>query len=133
VATPGRQTRLPIRWRSHDVTGTVTIELLQEGNSTPVLAVASGTPNNGQFPWTIPNSLSAAVNYLIRVTRDDLPTLVDQSDAPFAIVAPVSVYFVNDAIADPGDWTSSPGDDSNDGLTPPPPKPRYRACSNPTN
>ena len=40
--------------------------------------------------------------------------------------APVNVYYVNDATVEPGDWTTSPGDDANDGLTPATPKSSIR-------
>jgi hypothetical protein len=36
----------PIVWRSQDSAGTVTIQLLEQGNSTPVQTIASGVANN---------------------------------------------------------------------------------------
>jgi hypothetical protein len=49
------------------------------------------------------------------------------SDGLFAITAPVAVYYVNDALAAAGDWTTSAGDDAQDGLSPATPKSSIQA------
>ena len=65
-------------------------------------------------------------NYLIRVTRID-SLLSDQGSAPFSIAPPIHIYYVNDATVNAtGDWTTAPGDDANDGLTPATPKASIR-------
>jgi hypothetical protein len=119
---PEKQT-FTITWRSQDNNATVNIDLMQDGNSTPILNIASGVANNGQYSWTIPTSITPASNYRIRVTRTDAGMIAGLSDADFSIAAPVSVYYVNDGSVNPsGDWTTAPGSDANDGLTPATPK-----------
>ncbi len=61
----------PILWRSQDTVGQVKIDLLQQGNPTPILTIAAGVPNSGSYSWTIPSTLVPASNYLVRVTRKD--------------------------------------------------------------
>ena len=46
--------------------GTVNILLLEQGNTTPVLTIASGVPNSGEYSWTLPTSIAAGSNYLDR-------------------------------------------------------------------
>ncbi len=117
----------PIGWRSQDSAGTVTIQLWQQGNPTPVLTIASGVADSGQYLWTIPDTIAPASNYVIQVSRDDLPGIVGQSAAPFTIGAPVTVFYVNDGTVLPGDWTTAPGNNANDGFTPATPKASIQA------
>jgi uncharacterized repeat protein (TIGR01451 family) len=119
----------PIVWRSHDMQGTVEIDLLQQGNPNPVLIIATAAPNNGEFDWTIPTSLTVPANYLIRVTRSDA-TAAGTSASPFTIAAATHIYYVNDSTVNPGDWTTAPGDDGNDGLMPRSPKATIQAVLN---
>ena len=44
------------------------------------------------------------------------------SNAPVAISSPITAYYVNDGTVSAGDWTTAPGNDANDGLTPTTPK-----------
>ena len=115
----------PIRWRSHDFSGNVQIELLDQGG-TPVLEISASTPNDGDFTWAIPPALTPNI-YKIRVTRLDAGSVADVSNDFFTIPAPVTMYYVNDSTVEPGDWTTAPGDDGNDGLTPATPKASIRA------
>ena len=102
--------------------GTVDITLLQVGSATPVLTIAAGVPNNGQYSWTLPSSITPGNNYLIQVSSDQYAGLTASSAQPFAIPAPVHIYYINDATVNSGDWTTAAGSDSNDGLTPATPK-----------
>ena len=102
--------------------GTVDINLLQVGSSTPVLKIASGVANNGQYSWTLPNSITPGSNYLVQVSSDQYAGLSATSAQPFTIPAAVHTYYINDGTVNPGDWTTAPGNDSNDGLTPGTPK-----------
>jgi uncharacterized repeat protein (TIGR01451 family) len=111
----------PVSWRSQNFTGTVDIDLLQGGS--PVLNIAAGVPNTGKFVRSIPDTLTPGTNYQIRVTRDDGSGVSGTSATNFAIAAPVHVYYVNDGnVNATGDWTTAPGNDANDGLTPATPK-----------
>ncbi|MEX0642950.1 MAG: right-handed parallel beta-helix repeat-containing protein, partial [Pirellulales bacterium] len=117
-----------VRWRSNDPLEAVTvdIELLQEGNPAPVLLIADNTPNDGEYFWPLPETLPAAANYVIRVTRTD-NGVTDSSDVPFTVTPPVHNYYVNDVSVEPGDWTTAAGDETNDGLSPDRPKASLRA------
>ena len=60
-----------IVWRSHDQAGTVDIDLLHEGIATIVMNIATGTENDGEYHWLIPDTITPAADYLVRVTRND--------------------------------------------------------------
>ncbi len=118
---PEEQT-FAIRWRSHDAADTVDIQLLQGG--VPVLVdglplIADDTPNDGEFLWTIPDTVAPGSDYRFRVTRG---VLSDTSNADFTIAAPIHIYYVNDSVVQAGDWTTAVGSDANDGLDPSRPK-----------
>ena len=96
---------------------TFTIDLLQAGNSTPVLQIATGVPNDGTYAWTVPASLTPADNYIIQITRDDGSGVSGESPQ-FTIAPPTHVYYVNGPTVTPGGYTTAPGSNANDGLTP---------------
>ena len=123
---PGNQT-FAVEWRADAYTGTVDIELLRAGSPDVVLLIADDAANNGSFAWRVPATLPEASDYLLRVRRNDLPALSDASNAPFSVVPPIRIYYVNDATFEAGDWTTVPGDDANDGLSPATPKASIRA------
>src|SRR4029453_8597853 len=104
---------------------TVDIDLLR--GATVVASIAVATANDGEFLWTLPTGLTPANDYTVRVTRTDATAPPDASNAPFAIAAPVSVYYVNDGTFAAGDSTPAAGNDGNDGLTPATPKASIRA------
>jgi parallel beta-helix repeat protein len=115
----------PIRWRSHNFTGNVKIELLDSTGALSTVISAS-TANSGSFTWNIPAAFTPG-NYRIRVTRLDAGSVADTSNALFSIPAPVHLYYVNDNTVVAGDWTTAPGNDANNGLTPATPKASIRA------
>src|SRR5262249_43499112 len=108
----------PIRWRSQDTQGQVQIDLLQQGSTSPVFTIAANAPNTGSYSWAIPASIPIANNSLARVTRLAPAATAGASASPFSIVPKVTVYYVNDSTANPGDWTTAAGSDTNDGLSP---------------
>ncbi|MEX0330647.1 MAG: right-handed parallel beta-helix repeat-containing protein [Puniceicoccaceae bacterium] len=116
-----------IEWRSQDFNGSVDILLMQEGNPTPVATIASATENDGSYDWALTNSLTPAENYRIEVVRNDDPSVSGQSLNVFAISEPISFYYVNDDLVEAGNYTSAPGDNANDGLSPATPKASIRA------
>ena len=71
-----------ITWSS-TIGGNVTIDLLKAGvyHST----IIANTPNDGSQSWTIPSSLTPAVDYKIRVTSVETPGITDQSDLNFVL------------------------------------------------
>lgn len=116
-----------IRWRSQDSVSSVNIDLLKASDQTLATHIAAGAPNSGQFAWTVPDAVTPSSQYLIRVARTD-NGLSDASNAPFTITPPIHTYYVNDdTVNATGDWTTAPGNDANDGLTPATPKASIRA------
>ena len=71
--------------------------------------------------------MHAPGNYRVRVTRLDAGSFADTSNNLFAIREPVTIYYVNDATVESGDWTTAAGNDANDGLSPATPKASIRA------
>src|SRR5205823_26012 len=56
-----------------------------------------------------------------------LPGAPDVSNAPFSVAGKTTIYYVNDATVQGGDWTTAAGDDAHDGLSPATPKASIRA------
>ena len=113
-----------VRWRSHDTNGTVNIELFDGAVS--ALVITNGTANDGEFLWQVPGSLSPSANYTLVITRNG-GSAPSGTSAVFIITGPVNVYYVNDGSNNvTGDWTTAPGNDANDGLTPATPKASVR-------
>ncbi|MFT5126802.1 MAG: parallel beta-helix repeat protein, partial [Rhodothermales bacterium] len=107
---PADQTVI-IKWRTDNLgSGTVDITLVGDASIDIVL----GTENDGEYAWDV-NVPSG--DYSIRVTRTD-NALFDDSDLSFSVVAPINVYYVNDAAVEAGDWTTAVGAPENDGLSP---------------
>ena len=100
-------------------TQTVNIDLLQ--NST-VTNIVTGLSDTGSYAWTIPSTIASGTNYLIRVTETGSSSSSDTSDNTFSIVQTLGIYYVNDGTVAPGDITTAPGNDANNGLTPATPK-----------
>ena len=115
--------KFDIRWRSQDNLGTVAIELYRSGIASPILTIGSAIPNTGLYSWTI-GSLAEADNYLIKITRG---TVSDTSNGTFSIRSAITVYYVNDGKFESGDWTTAPGNDANNGISPSTPKASIRA------
>ncbi|MBM3288634.1 MAG: hypothetical protein FJY92_00640 [Candidatus Hydrogenedentes bacterium] len=72
-----------IKWNTAgDVGATVKIDLYQGGNFLATLKPS--TSNDGRWRWTIPDSLTAANNYTVRVASIATPSIFDDSET-FAI------------------------------------------------
>ena len=112
----------PVSVPSHAPLGDVNIDLIASDGTTLVENIATSVPDDGEFLWTIPDSLAPG-NYLVRVTRTDDPALSGTSDSTFAVTLPVHIYYVatSNPSGDPN-WATAPGDDSNSGLDPADPK-----------
>ncbi|MFN7806599.1 MAG: right-handed parallel beta-helix repeat-containing protein, partial [Planctomycetaceae bacterium] len=118
---PAQQT-FPIRWRSHDTNGTVDIELWRQDGVSPVTVIAADTPNDGEYLWTIPQTIPEGLDYLVRIVRRDNPAIQDRSGSIFEITPPVTVYYVNDGSTLGDESTTAAGDNANTGLAPNAPK-----------
>ena len=57
------------RQRAQDTIGTVDIQLWRQGGASPVLVIAAGTANDGDYSWIVPAGLTNASDYFIRVVR----------------------------------------------------------------
>ena len=102
---------------------TVDIDLMQNG--VLVSNIATGVFNTGQYWWSIPAGTSpGSYSICVSIPADGLPP---DTSAALTIVPPVHVYYVNDGTVLPGDWTTAPGSDANDGLTPATPKASIQA------
>src|SRR5205085_11536051 len=104
-----------VAWRSSGIPagGTVTIELVQDGNPAPVLTVAPATPNDGQFAWTVPNLPGGG--YRVRVTANEASLPRDASDDTFLIAPAGHDFYVNDASTAGDVFTTAPGDNAESG------------------
>ena len=107
--------QVSINWRSLGLTSTVDIDLLQQGNPTPVVSIAQGASDTGSFSWTIPNSVPLGSHYRIRVTIARPDGLVADL---FQIVSAGTDYYVNDASTDGDVFTTAAGNNANDGKSP---------------
>lgn len=114
-----------IRWRSHNKNGNVDIDLMQDGNPTPIFSIAASTANDGEYNWLVPDTVPFGTDYRVRVTRNGV--LSDSSNAVFTVAGSVNAYYVNDGTVEAGDWTTAPGNDANDGLSPSTPKASVRS------
>ncbi|MCC6124661.1 MAG: right-handed parallel beta-helix repeat-containing protein [Pirellulales bacterium] len=119
-----------IRWSSYGLPGGVdmVIELLQEGvglvDVVDVVSAASGTTT-----WTPGNFTAGGVanRYRLRLTTLGGPSLSAQSREPFAIVAPGSAFFVDDASDASDQYTpTAVGNNRNTGTTAGDPKAAIR-------
>jgi len=76
-----------IQWTyTGDPGATVLIEAVRGATVTPItLSTSIGTVGVGSYSWTIPTTLPAGNDYLIRVTSTSNPVYTDTSNAPFTI------------------------------------------------
>ena len=115
---------------------TINIDLTEQGNPSFDLPIATGLPasSNGQYAWLIPNSITPAADYVMKVTRVATGgNFFGASLAPFTISAPQFAYYVadpNKLTHDSSDWTTVPGNDANSGLDPAHPKASIAAVLN---
>ncbi len=76
-------TNTGISW-SDNIDEPVKIELLKAGSVTEVLAAS--TESDGYFEWSVPEDLTIADDYSIRITSTTDASLTDESDAEFSVV-----------------------------------------------
>lgn len=93
----------PITWVS-SMPGNVDIELFKGGVSAGM--IATDTPNDGQFNWLLPASLTAGSDYRVRVTSSAQASRMDESDSDFEIVVPGGAFYTENLDTDPGYTTS---------------------------
>ncbi|MCA9246075.1 MAG: right-handed parallel beta-helix repeat-containing protein, partial [Planctomycetales bacterium] len=108
-----------IRWISalSGALGNVNIQLLKGG--APVSTIASGVANNGLFTWMIPAGTTPGADYQIRITHASNGALTDSSVGNFEILAPTTMFYVDDSLNDNDEYTPGAiGSITNHGLTP---------------
>lgn len=87
--------------------------------------IAENIADTGTFNWRAPDATSRG---LVRVTDSADPAVGAVSRSTFIVAAPVSEYFVNDTVADPGEeFTSAPGAYDHTGRSPDSPLPSINA------
>jgi hypothetical protein len=81
-----KQKSYDITW-TDNLTGAVDIDLYR--GASLYRSIAEGTPSDGSFTWTIPDSIQSGTDYKIRVTSVEKPFLFDTNDVPITIRNPV--------------------------------------------
>jgi hypothetical protein len=81
-----KQKSYDITW-TDNLTGAVDIDLYR--GASLYYSIAAGTPSDGSFTWTVPDSIQSGTTFRVRVTSVEKPFLFDSSDAPIAIHNPV--------------------------------------------
>ncbi|MEX2188872.1 MAG: right-handed parallel beta-helix repeat-containing protein [Pirellulales bacterium] len=97
--------------------GTARIELFGANDPTPVLTIATTTPNSNRYDWTVPANLAEG-EYRIRVTANSGLQPEDTSDASFLIANSGADYYVNDGATTGDAFTTALGDNANSGKSP---------------
>lgn len=110
-------TTLPITW-GDNIDGKVKIELMQGNTKSTIVAE---TESDGLYEWLVPADAKIASDYKVIVTSIDDPTLNDESDAAFSVVAEfiISEFPHEENFDDldtaeqnlPEGWAQSVGDD----------------------
>jgi len=80
-----------ITWNSVGVSGNVLLEYSTNAGSSWT-TIAASTTNDGTETWTVPNTPTSQAR--VRVTSVSAPSVLDQSNANFTILAPPSVITV---------------------------------------
>uniref|UniRef100_A0A7C4XKK1 T9SS type A sorting domain-containing protein n=1 Tax=candidate division WOR-3 bacterium TaxID=2052148 RepID=A0A7C4XKK1_UNCW3 len=76
----------PIHWDWSGSITSVRIDYSTDGGNNWIL-IASSTQNDGDYLWTVPNSVSQ--NCFIKISSTANPAIYDLSDASFSIIRPV--------------------------------------------
>jgi hypothetical protein len=78
-------TNCEITWGVFEGAANVRIELLKAGLLDTT--IANSTLDDGSYTWAIPSGQTGGNDYTVRITGVENPTLVDESDAAFAVGA----------------------------------------------
>lgn len=115
---PADQT-FEILWRSAGLGSTVNLELVDVSEDSVVQTIASGTANDGTYDWLVPETITPATDYAVRVS-ETTAGVTAESDQPFEITEPINAYYVNlagDSDFTDNQYTTAAGAASNDGTT----------------
>lgn len=110
--------------RNPNSAGEVDIELIQDGTTNTVL-IADNTASDGRFTWTVPNTITPATDYRVRLTHSSIAGLNDASNSTFEITEPIHEYYVNipdDPTLADNQYTTASGNNGNTGFFPSAPK-----------
>lgn len=83
-----------ITWLSSTLYTTVKIDYSLD-NGASWVQITSAASNNGSYAWTVPTSITASTQCLIRISNTGNPSLNDVSNATFTIAAPVTITSFN--------------------------------------
>ncbi len=121
-----------ILWHSYNVSGNVTIQVIQVTATTPPVEIglpveiADVPAAQGSYGW-IPQTGSIitgdpTARYEILITADNDIAISTTSREPFAIPAASSQYYINDSSTVGDEYTTAAGNNRNTGTTPGDPK-----------
>ncbi len=119
-ANVSQESDYTVKWRSFGFVDTVDIEVSPTGLPGDYQALATGEADDGEFTWNVdPLIFPQTATYLLRIFATSTPSITDETDGPFNVGPPITVYYVNDTNPDLTDdeYTTAPGNDANDGLT----------------
>ncbi len=77
--------KYPIHWNWTGNISSVRIDYSPDGGNNWIL-VTSSTPNDGDYLWTIPNTVSS--NCFVKISSTSNPSIYDISDGSFSIIRP---------------------------------------------
>ena len=115
---------LVITWESLGNTqgAAVRIDLYQDTPNGPqfLLNITPATPDVGQYDWIPADS---GINYgtyglRIMISLVGSPNVFDRSTETSTVPENGNTFYVNDATVNPGDLTTAPGSNRNDGMLP---------------
>jgi hypothetical protein len=98
-----------IRWRAYNLAGTVSIDVFEQGVSTPI-HIATVPASTGSYGWSPASSGltgDSTRRYSIRVTSDANSSILDESREKFAVPPSGTNYFVDDSSNTSDEYTSS--------------------------
>ena len=87
-------------------------------------SIATGVADTGSYVWTVPTGLTPGSTYVIEVSAESVA--VSGVSQQFNMSGQITSYYVN-AGATGGEYTTAPGSDLNNGLTPATPKASIQA------
>jgi len=124
------QGRMTILWTAAgagwDEGDTVRIQYSHDGGAVWETIADEILYATGQVPWDT-RSVSDDVDYRVRLTCNQDPSVGDSSSENFTIHNVGIAYYVNDGSTENDEWCTARGNDANDGLSPATPKASIQA------
>ena len=106
-----------ITWRAFGFTGTVDLAYSPDG--TTFTSIATGVANSGSYTWAVPAGLTPGSTYVLKITAES--AAVSGLSQTFSVSGKITKYYIN-ANNSGTEYTTAPGSDANNGLSPATPK-----------